>query len=205
MADLYPGNIQLFSYKRGPLADCGWAGLRSVRTLAPTLCILLLLLAAGGPAARAQDRSELANRSGQPWTLALVEGTRPAQGTLTVLDKFSGTTLGTLGKVGDAVPLPAQGRFVLIFNRKDGDLYRDFILKDFRGYYAEYVACVEFRSSPRISVQLRSQHVGPSLDHADPDSIEQFINDAIVIERDNIIIHPNCLELDGRFAQSLVN
>jgi len=154
--------------------------------------LALALLACA--AARAQDRTELVNKSGQPWTLALVEGTRPGRGSLTLVDKFSGRARGTLARVGDATTIPAQGRLLVVFNRETGFLYRHFILKDRAGFYGEYCASVAFLSSPRISINLVDQHVGPPMDHADEAVVKQFLLDAIEIGGENIIIHPNTLE-----------
>jgi hypothetical protein len=154
-----------------------------------TLLLALVVLVA----ARAQDRTELVNRSGQPWTLALVEGAHAGRGTLTLMDKFNGRTMGTLVKVGDTITLPPQGRLLVVFNREGGYMYRDFILMDSLGYYAEYVATVEFLSTPTISIELVDHHVGPPLDRSDDSAVKQFISDAIEVGRENIIIHPNDL------------
>ena len=140
-----------------------------------------------------QDRRAILNRSNRPWTLALVEGGRAGDGTITFLDKFSGRNLGVLGRVGEAAAIPAKGRLMLVFNRRDGYFYQNFIIKDAHGYYAEYVASVEFLSSPQISFQLVDQHVGPPLDRAEEGDIKRFISDAIEIDSESIIIHPNDL------------
>jgi hypothetical protein len=168
------------------------------RKLAPLLRALgrgvfpaLVLLAC--TAVHAQDRTEIVNKSGQSWTLALVEGTRPGRGSLTLVDKFSGRTTGTLAKVGDGTIIPPQGRLLVVFNREAGFLYRHFILRDRSGFYGEYCATVEFLSTPRISVHLVDQHVGPPMDHADEAVVKQFLLDAIEIGSENIIIHPNSL------------
>lgn len=153
--------------------------------------LLLILLAAG---LRAQDRTEIVNRSGKPWTLALAEGAKPGRGTLTLVDKFTGATRAVLGKVGDSAILPPQGRCLLIFNRSGGYLYQDFLIKDTFGYYVEFVASVEFLSTPSISIQPVDQHVGPPMDRADDGAIKQYVADAISIGSGNIIIHPNSLK-----------
>lgn len=168
----------------------GWKGLRG----------LFLALLLGLPAA-AQDRTELMNRSNRPWTLALVEGLRPGQGSLTLVDKFTGRVFASLSKVGDAVPVPAQAHVLLVFNREAGYVYRDFILRDPNGYYAEYLATVEFLSSPRVSINLVDHHVGPPMDQSDEVAIKQFLGDAIEIGSENIIIHSNSIgapELDPK-------
>lgn len=85
----------------------------------------------------AQDRAELVNRSSQPWTLALVEGTHASVGSLTLVDKFTGKISASLAKVGDAAILPARAHLLVVFNREGGYMNRDFILKDTLGYYAE--------------------------------------------------------------------
>lgn len=156
----------------------------------PSLFIVLGLATGLG----AQDRTELVNRSGRPWTLALAEGPKPGRGTLTLVDKFTGKVRAELSKVGESATLPPQGRVLLIFNRSGGYLYRDFLLKDALGYYAEYVASVEFLSTPRISIQLVDQHVGPPMDRADDGAVKQYVMDAIAVGSGNIIIHHNSLQ-----------
>jgi len=148
-----------------------------------------LLLIGLAPGLWAQDRTELVNRSGQPWTLALAEGVKPGRGSLTLVDKFTGKVQAELTKVGESVTLPPQGRFLVIFNRSGGYLFRDFLLKDKYGFYAEYVASVEFLSTPSISIQLVDQHVGPPMDRADDGAIKQHVLDAITLGSGNIIIH----------------
>ncbi len=157
--------------------------------------LLLLLL---GVVLRAEDRMEIIVRSRQPWTLALAEGVRAGRGTLSLMDKFTGKPLGTLAKAGDSVVLPAQGRVLLVFNRKEGYLYQDFLLKDIFGYYAEYVASVEFLANQKISIQLVDKHLGPPLDTADEETSKQFVKDSIEIGSDNIVIHPNTM---GKFTK----
>ena len=151
---------------------------------------VLLLAAAPG---QAQDRTEIVNRSGQPWTLALVEGTRPGRGSLSLLDKFNGRTEGTLTKVGQSATIPPQGRLLVVFNREGGYLFRHFILRDHNGYYGEYSAKVEFLSAPKIAIELVDQHVGPPMDRAEEAAVRQFLGDAIEIGSESIIIHPNAL------------
>ena len=112
------------------------------------------MLVLPGPA-WSQERRALLNRSNLPWTLALVEGGRAGDGSISFLDKFSGRSLGKLARVGEAATIPAKGRLMLVFNRREGYFYQNFILKDARGFYAEYVASVEFLSSPRITIQDR--------------------------------------------------
>lgn len=141
----------------------------------------------------AQDRAELVNRSSQPWTLALVEGTHASVGSLTLVDKFTGKISASLAKVGDAAILPARAHLLVIFNREGGYMNRDFILKDTLGYYAEYRATVEFLSTPRISINLVDHHLGAPMDHSDDEAVKQFLEDAIEIGSENIIIHPNYL------------
>ncbi|BDU74033.1 hypothetical protein [Mesoterricola silvestris] len=158
---------------------------------------LFPLLMALAPGLHAQDRLELLNRSGRPWTLALAEGAKPGRGSLTLVDKFTGRVRAQLAKTGEQVVLPPQGRFLLVFNRVGGYLYQDFLLRDSFGFYGEYVACVEFLSSPGISVQLVDQHVGPPMDQADDGAIKQYVLDAIAIGSGNIIIHPNSLKEIG--------
>lgn len=164
---------------------------------------LLLVFSLAIPA-EGQDRTEVVNRSNQPWTLALVEGHHSGRGTLTLVDKFTGRVTGSLAKVGDAVTVPAQGRVLVVFNRDAGYVYRDFILKDPNGYYAEYLATVEFLSSPRVSISLVDHHVGPPMDQSDEIAIKQFLGDAIEIGCENIIIHPNSIGMpksDGKHAK----
>ena len=150
----------------------------------------------------AQDRTELVNRSGQPWTLALAEGAKPGRGSLTLVDKFTGKVQAELTKVGESVTLPPQGRFLVIFNRSGGYLFRDFLLKDKYGFYAEYVASVEFLSTPSISIQLVDQHVGPPMDRADDGAIKQHVMDAITLGSGNIIIHHASLKQIKPFEHS---
>ena len=145
-------------------------------------------------AAPAQDRVELVNQSNQPWTLALVEGSRPMTGTLECVDKFSGRLLVTLCRAGDATTLAPQSRTLLIFRRKTGYLYEDFILQDHLGHYAEYVANLRFLTSTAISIQLVAQHVGFPLNREGDGAVKQFINDAIDISDRAITIRPNALE-----------
>lgn len=152
---------------------------------------LLLLAASFG--ARAQDRAEVVNRSGKPWVLALVEGAQPGRGSLTLLDKFTGRTLGTLRRAGDRVELPPQAHCLAIYGRDNGYLFLGFILRDVFGWYAEYRASVEYLSSPRITVGLVGQHVGPPLDRAEDGEVAQRLGDFIEIGSENIIIHPNSL------------
>ncbi|WP_306599436.1 hypothetical protein [Geothrix sp. 21YS21S-2] len=149
-----------------------------------------------------QDRTELVNRSGQPWTLALAEGAKPGRGSLTLLDKFTGKVQAELAKVGESVTLPPQGRFLVIFNRSGGYLFRDFLLKDAFGFYAEYVASVEFLSAPNISIQLVDHHVGPPMDRSDDGAIKQYVMDAITLGSGNIIIHHASLKGIKAFGQS---
>ena len=151
-----------------------------------------LLLGLHAPV-RAQDRRAVLNRSNRPWTLALVEGSRAGDGTITFLDKFSGRNLGELGRVGEAATIPPKGRLMLVFNRREGYFYQNFIIKDAHGYYAEYVASVEFLSSPQISFQLVDHHVGPPLDRGEEGDVKRFISDAIELGSESIIIHPNDL------------
>lgn len=150
----------------------------------------------------AQDRTELVNRSGQPWTLALAEGAKPGRGSLTLLDKFTGRVKAELSQVGESVTLPPQGRFLVIFNRSGGYLFRDFLLKDTFGFYAEYVASVEFLSTPAISIQLVDHHVGPPMDRSDDGAIKQYVMDAITLGSGNIIIHHTSLKEIKAFEQS---
>jgi hypothetical protein len=152
----------------------------------------LLLLAA--PVLAAQDRLDLANRSGQPWTLALVEGIRPGLGRVRFVDKFTGLALASLSRTGDTAVIPARSRALLVFDRSGGDFFRTFILKDLRGYYAEYRASVDFLTSPRVDLRLLGGHVGPPMDRADETAVRTYLEEAVEIERENIIIHPNFLE-----------
>lgn len=155
--------------------------------------LLVLTLGLTPLATWAQDRFEIVNKSASPWTLALVEGAKPGRGTLTLVDKFTGKTTGSLANVGDGAILPVQGRLLVVFNRDGGYLYRHFILRDPNGFYGEYNATVEFLSAPRISIQLVDQHVGPPMDHADEAAVKQFMSDSIELGSGNIIIHPNTL------------
>jgi hypothetical protein len=150
----------------------------------------------------AQDRTELVNRSGQPWTLALAEGAKPGRGSLTLVDKFTGKVQAELTKVGERATLPPQGRFLVIFNRSGGYLFRDFLLKDTLGFYAEYEASVEFLSTPNISIQLVDHHVGPPMDRSDDGAIKQYVMDAITVGSGNIIIHHTSLKPVKAFEQS---
>ena len=161
----------------------------------------LLMVLALHTGSWAQDRTELVNRSSQPWTLSLVEGVKAGRGTLTLVDKFTGKTTGALAKVGDTLTLPARSHQLLVFNREGGYLFRDFLLRDPNGYYAEYLATVEFLSTPKVSISLVDHHVGPPLDHSDEGAIKQFLGDAIEIGSENIIIHPNSLCLPATAAQ----
>lgn len=142
----------------------------------------------------AQDRVELVNQSTQPWTLALVEGSRPMAGSVECVDKFSGKALVTLSRAGDATTLAPQSRILLIFRRKAGYLYEDFILQDRLGNYAEYVANLRFLTSAAITVQLVAQHVGFPLNREGDGAIKRFIDDAIDIGDRSITIRPNALE-----------
>jgi hypothetical protein len=153
--------------------------------------LLAVVLAAS---LQAQDRVELVNRSGQPWTLSLAEGPKAGRGSLTLVEKFTGKVQAELGRVGESTTLPPQGRFFVVFNRSGGYFYQDFLLKDKFGYYAEYVATVEFLSTPSISIQLTDQHVGPPMDRSDDGTIKQYLADAISFGSGNIIIHPNSLK-----------
>lgn len=167
------------------------------------LLALLLVLLLSSPAL-AQDRTELVNRSNQPWTLALVEGHRPGRGSLTLVDKFTGHTAGTLVKVGDAVRVPAHGRLLVVFNRDGGYVYKNFILKDRSGYYAEYLATVEFLSSPQVSINMVDHHLGPPLDQADEGVVLHVLGGALEIGSENIVIHPNALsDLDYKDGKTV--
>lgn len=152
--------------------------------------------------AMAQDRTEIVNKSNQPWTLALVEGAKPASGTMKLMDKFSGKTLATLSNVGDAAALPPRSHGLLVFNRNGGYMFRDFILKDSQGYYAEYVASVEYLSSRKITIQLVDHHVGPPMDQTDDETIKQYLADGIEVGNENIIIHFNSLGTTQPNAQT---
>ena len=143
--------------------------------------------------ASGQDRTEIVNRSAQPWSLALVEGTRPGVGDLTLVDKFTGRTLARLERTGESLALPPQSRCLLVFGRRDGHFQRNFILKDSHGFYAEYSAALAFREDPGITIHLLGQHVGKPLNQADEAIVQQKLNDFIEIGSDNIIIHPNSL------------
>jgi len=168
-----------------PFRPAGLVGRKALGFLGMLLCLQ-------GPT-WGQDRRALLNRCNQPWTLALVEGGRAGDGSISFLDKFSGRNLGTLGRVGEAATIPAKGRMMLVFNRREGYFYHNFIIKDARGFYAEYVASVEFLSSPRITIQLVDQHVGPPLDRGDEGDIKRFIADSIEVNSESIIINQNVL------------
>jgi len=90
----------------------------------------------------------------------------------------------------------------VIFNRSGGYLFRDFLLKDKYGFYAEYVASVEFLSTQGISIQLVDQHVGPPMDRADDGAIKQHVLDAITLGSGNIIIHHASLKQIKPIGQS---
>lgn len=154
--------------------------------------LLLPLLALPLPGL-AQDRMELANRSLQPWTLALVEGSQPGQGSLSVVDKFTGRPLATLTRAGDRIELPPRARYLAIFNRVGGYLFLGFILRDTLGWFAEYRATVEFLSSRRVSVGLVGHHLGPPLDRSDEGEVQQRLGDLIEIDQDNLTIRPDAL------------
>lgn len=155
--------------------------------------LLLPLLIAACLACRGQDRWELANRSGKPWTLAQVEGARPARGGLRLLDKFTGRSAGTLSRAGDTVTVPAGARLMLVFERQEGDLFRALLLKDARGWYVEYQASVAFLSSPDISLCRTGSRLGPPMDREDDLAAGQFLDQAIEVGRDGILIHPDTL------------
>jgi hypothetical protein len=153
---------------------------------------LLILLALPIPGL-AQDRMELVNHSLQPWTLALVEGSRPLQGSLDVVDKFTGRTLATLAQAGDRIVLPPRARYLAIYHRVGGYLFLGFILRDSLGWFAEYRATVEFLSSRRISVGLVGHHLGPPLDRAGEGEVLQRLGDLIEIDQDCLTIRPDAL------------
>jgi len=189
-------NSPLLHLLRGPHRRRGAAGPglgRAFGSAGRGLSSLLLALLVR-VSASAQDRVEIVNQSAQPWTLALVEGSRPRAGTLTGVDKFTGTTLFTLTKAGDSATLPPNTRTLLVFHRKAGYLYQGFILKDHLGSYAEYVASLEFLTSRTISLQLVSHHVGTPLDREDDGAIAEFLANAIEIGERTITIRPNSLE-----------
>jgi hypothetical protein len=144
--------------------------------------------------AQAQDRMTLENRSALPWTLTLVEGLKPESGTLIVKDRTTSKPLGALARPGESMVLPPKGSFIAIFERNRGNLYQNIEFKDVNGHYAELLAHIEFLSNPVITVETVGHHVGSPLDRADEGAVLQFIEGAIDVGNDSIIIHFNTLD-----------
>jgi len=161
-------------------------------TARSTLCTALFALAAT-VSSQAQERRQLVNHSGQPWTIAMVEGVKARMGTLTIIDKATGKTLSVLSKVGDSTVIPAQSCMLVVFNRVAGYMYCNFLLKDIKGYFAEYVATVEYLSDSRLSIDMVDTHVGPPMDLNDDSDIKQFVSQGIEFRSQSIIIHWNTL------------
>lgn len=158
------------------------------------------VLLAASLACQGQDRLELANCSGKPWILAQVEGVRPARGGLRLLDKFTGRTAGTLARAGDTVTIPSGARFLLVFDREEGDFFRALVLRDTRGWYVEYQASVAFLSSPDITIRRVGCRQGPSKDREDDLAAGQLLDEAIEVVREGILIHPDTLASAARGA-----
>ncbi len=155
-----------------------------------------------GLALAAQDRLELVNRSGSPWSLSLVLGTREGCGTLTVLDKLTGARLRTLEKVPDRVDLGPGGRYILDFQRSGGFFRRNFILRDGFGSYVEYAAYSEFPTDRRLTFDLVGHQVGPLASMADDTLLEQRLRDAIPFSSEAITILPPDLRWPSLFGLS---
>lgn len=176
------------------MIDCTRPHARPTRVGALEAVRALLLALALPALAWAQERREIVNRSGQPWTLALVEGARPGIGALRCVDKFTGRAMGSLAHTGDRVVLPPRSRILVDFLRSpDGDFFRGFLLEDRQGHYAEFAAGVEYRGSATVELDLVDLHVGAPLDRKDPDELREDLEDGIERTADRIIIHLDAL------------
>jgi len=160
------------------------------------IAALVLLLATG---ALAQDRMEWVNASPNPWTLAVVLGTREGRGTVVVQEKFSGRTLQKLREASDRFNLRPGTRYILTFQREEGMFSRNFIFQDGEGRHVEYCIYNEYKPSKQLTVDLVNHRVGIQANLVDPSHLEAKLRNAIAVEGEVLIIHPPDLGWNSLF------
>lgn len=158
--------------------------------------VLAMILA---PASWAQDRLELANDSPNPWTLAIVLGTREGRGSVVVQEKFSGRTLAKLRDAADRISLRPATSYILTFQREDGIFSRNFIFQDGQGRYVEYCFYNEFKPSKQLNLDLVNHRVGVQASIVDPSHLDAKLREAIALEGDRLAIHPPDLGWNSLF------
>jgi hypothetical protein len=151
----------------------------------------------GGTASAQELRRELFNRSGQPWRLLQVAGTRDGVGRMRVIDKFTGRLVGSLDKVGASLTLPAGARYLMEFCFENRNFFLDCLVQDGAGCYAEYVVTVPFLAEPEPVFSYKDRHVGPPLDQATDEVVLRRIEDAISTADGNLTILQDFIRPQG--------